>query len=133
VELVRQEALDNDKTMPRDPMEVVAEDFARLAQRVDDPVSGYHRALDDFSSGQIDEDQYSAALDALDEWAPATPTDLLRKFLAVFSDGASPHDACIARLMEQAGAIFDPTRDNAAEHDQQLRRRAGMKLAPAEA
>lgn len=108
VELVRQEQLNNDNTMPCDAMAVVAEDFAQLGARADDPVARYHRALDNFSAGQIGEADYTAAVDALDEWAPTTPTDLLRKFMAVFSDGATPNNDRLARCMEQARPIFEP-------------------------
>lgn len=106
--LIRWVELDNHISMPRDPMEIVAEDFARLAAMADDPASRYHRTLDSFNAGQMAEAEYVAALDALHEWAPATPTDLLRKFLAVFSDGATPIQSIIAQLMEQAGRVFGP-------------------------
>lgn len=109
VELIREDNLGVDLTIARPPMTIIAEDFARLAGMADDPVSRYYRALDSFSASSIGEADYTAAIDALDEWAPTTSTDLLRKFLAVFSDGSSPREVRVERLMEQAGAVFDLT------------------------
>lgn len=110
IQLIRREDLDCDATMERDAFDIVKEDMARLrAPAPADPVTRHAEAEHAFGNGEISEDSYLAAHEALKNWQPPSLTDFARKFVALFDNGGSPVAETRTMLVREARYLIDRT------------------------
>lgn len=69
---------------------------------VADPIGRYWAMFRAHNENDELEDQYFAAFDALNEHEPASCRDVVRKFVAMFSEGGFPDEDRKEALIEQA-------------------------------
>jgi hypothetical protein len=72
-----------------------------------DPITSYWETHRAFNEGRTDEGQYLAAVAMLDDWAPPTCKDFVRKFLAIYGEGGAPNAERSAMLIEQARRLVE--------------------------
>lgn len=79
---------------------------ALAASASENPVDRFQRFEREYNARLHSQEQYIAALDAFDAWAPTTHREFVQKFHAMFLDGGAPAEYRVELMLDQAKRLL---------------------------